>query len=440
MTRVLLGLGSNVEPREDHIRTALDFLQEGDGVRLGAVSALTVTAPVGGPPQGDYLNGACVVETDLAPRDLMLRIQAVERRVGRQSGTVRWGPREVDIDILLYGDRVVHQPGLVVPHPRLTTRRFVLEPAAEVAGDMVHPVLRRSVRELLRALPDREGRRTPRVLTTADEMRDWVKSCRRNRFTVGLVPTMGALHAGHASLMTQAYREADRVVASIFVNPLQFDAASDLQRYPRTLEDDLLVCAESGVDTVFAPPPEVMFPPGFRTKVSVDGLSTVLEGAVRPGHFDGVTTVVCKLLALTLPDRAYFGQKDAQQTVVVRRMVKDLGIPCDIVVLPTVRDPDGLAMSSRNRFLSPEERAAGLALVRGLRAAEGLWREEQRDAGALLAAAKGPVDAEPGLVPDYIVLVDPDTLEPIEGPVRRGLLLVAARCGPVRLLDNVVLG
>jgi len=440
MTRVLVGIGSNLEPREEHIRSALDLLQEGGAVRVESVSTLRETDPVGGPPQGAYLNGAAVVETGLEPRDLLALLKSVESRVGRRQGGVRWGPREVDLDILLFGDRVVQDAGLVIPHPRLTGRRFVLEPAAEIAGDLLHPVLRKTISDLLRALPERLGTGSPRLLTTVEELRGWVKTSRRNRFTAGLVPTLGALHEGHASLMRAAYRETDRVCVSVFVNPRQFGDASDLERYPRTLEEDVALSAENGVDAVFAPSPGEMYPRGFSTRVEVEGLSTMLEGAMRPGHFAGVTTVVCKLLAMALPDRAYFGQKDFQQAVIVRRMVRDLGIPCEVVVMPTVRDGDGVAVSSRNRFLREEDRVAARALPAALDAARAAFEGGRRAAAEILAAARGPLEAEGRLAVDYLVLADTETLEPVEGAVDRAVLLVAARAGSVRLLDNTLLG
>jgi pantoate--beta-alanine ligase len=259
--------------------------------------------------------------------------------------------------------------------------------------------------------------------------------------TVGLVPTMGALHEGHIALMTQARAECDLVAVSIFVNPLQFGDPDDISNYPRTLERDLLVCTEAGVDVVFVPAVEEMYPSWPEppsTTVAVSGLTDAWEGAARPGHFDGVATVVAKLFAIAGPCRAYFGQKDFQQLAVVRRMTRDLSLPVEVVGCPTVREADGLALSSRNVRLSPEERRAALALVRALAAGRSAVAAGERDAAAVAAAMRAVVEAEPLAVLDYAAAVDAVTLDEarsFEDPdtVR---LLVAARVGPVRLIDN----
>lgn len=253
---------------------------------------------------------------------------------------------------------------------------------------------------------------------------------------VAVVMTMGALHAGHAALIRAARHEARSVVVTVFVNPLQFGPAEDLARYPRTLDADLAVCAREGADLVFVPTPEVVYPGGDpEVRVGAGRLGGVLEGAARPGHFDGVLTVVAKLLHLTRPDRAYFGRKDAQQAVLVRRMVTDLDFDVEVVVVPTVREPDGLAMSSRNAYLGADERRAALALSRALRAGRDAG---PRGAAAVLAAATEVLAAEPGCQPDYLVLVGPDTLADVP-PDHRGeaLLAVAARVGATRLIDNL---
>jgi pantoate--beta-alanine ligase len=260
---------------------------------------------------------------------------------------------------------------------------------------------------------------------------------------VGFVPTMGALHEGHATLMREARSRTGggTVVASVFVNPLQFGAGEDLDRYPRTLPDDLEVCGREGVDVVFAPSVEEVYP-GWpaQPQVTVEPgpLGSVLEGATRPGHFRGVLTVVAKLFGLVRPDLAVFGQKDYQQLVLVRRMVDDLCLGVDVVGAETVREPDGLALSSRNRYLDDDQRRTALALSRALRRAQD---EAARGAGAALDAARAELDAEPGVDLDYLVLTAPDLAElPADVPDGTpGRVLVAARVGTTRLIDNLPL-
>jgi pantoate--beta-alanine ligase len=279
-----------------------------------------------------------------------------------------------------------------------------------------------------------------RQIETIRELRVALKPARRHGSTVGFVPTMGALHEGHLALIRQAADESDVVAVSVFVNPTQFDEASDLDAYPRTLERDAALAAEAGADLLFAPSAAEMYPAGYATTVRVDGaLTETLEGAHRGrGHFDGVTTVVAKLLTIVAPDAAYFGQKDAQQALVVRRMAADLNLPVRIAVCPTVRDADGLALSSRNVRLSPADRTRALALSRGLRAAADLLSHGERDAEALAAAAGAPL-RDAGIEPEYLALVDPATLSPVDTVDGEALMAVAARVGDVRLIDNVVL-
>ncbi|GAA1754138.1 pantoate--beta-alanine ligase [Luedemannella helvata] len=249
---------------------------------------------------------------------------------------------------------------------------------------------------------------------------------------VAVVMTMGALHEGHAALLRAARAEADHVIATIFVNPLQFGPNEDLDKYPRTLAADLDLCREVGADVVFTPAPDEIYPDGApATRVTGGPLAALLEGASRPGHFDGMLTVVLKLLHLTRPDVAYFGQKDYQQLTLIRQMVRDLDLPVEIVGVPTVREPDGLALSSRNRYLSAEQRTAALALSAALRAGAAAAR-----AGVdVLGAARAVLAAEPGVVPDYLELTDPALgPAPAHGPAR---LLVAAKVGTTRLIDNL---
>ncbi|MBZ0160708.1 pantoate--beta-alanine ligase [Candidatus Methylomirabilis sp.] len=263
------------------------------------------------------------------------------------------------------------------------------------------------------------------------------ESLRREGKTIGLVPTMGAFHEGHLSLMRSARIEDDVVVVSIFVNPLQFGRGEDFDNYPRDLQGDLAQAERVGVDLVFTPSAEAIYPKGFQTYVDVTGLTEGLCGASRPGHFRGVTTVVTKLFNLIRPHRAYFGQKDYQQSVTVRRLVADLNMDIEIVLLPTVREADGLAMSSRNVRLTPEERRAAPVLYASLRLVEERVRAGERSAKDILDAMRATIEIEPLARIDYVVLCDPETLQPIdwiEGPV---LSALAVRFGDTRLIDNL---
>jgi pantoate--beta-alanine ligase len=273
-----------------------------------------------------------------------------------------------------------------------------------------------------------------RTIRANAEMREYVAA---SGGTLGLVPTMGAFHGGHHALMRAARERCDVVVVSLFVNPAQFNEAADLAAYPRDEARDAAEAAELGVDVLYAPPVEEVYPAGFATSVRVDGLSDVLEGAERgPGHFGGVCTVVSKLLNVVTPDVAFFGQKDAQQVAVLRRMVRDLDIAVELVVVPTVREPDGLAMSSRNVLLAPDERRRAVSLSRGLRAAEAAVAAGERDASTVAASARTAMD---GVEPEYLALVDPDSFQPIKTVDGRVLVAVAARIGATRLIDNTII-
>jgi pantoate--beta-alanine ligase len=271
------------------------------------------------------------------------------------------------------------------------------------------------------------------------ELRELLAPERQHGAKIGLVPTMGALHAGHVSLIERARRECDVVVVSLFVNPSQFDERSDLEGYPRSEARDREVAERAGADVLFAPAAEQVYPEGFATAVEVLGLTDRLEGGVRgASHFRGVTTVVTKLLNMVGPQVAYFGQKDAQQSIVIRRLVTDLDLPVRIEVCPTVRELDGLALSSRNARLSAQERARATALFHGLDAARAAAERGLLDAEELLAAAREAMVGF-GVHAEYLALVDPATLEPVARLERATLLAVAARVGETRLIDNVVL-
>jgi pantoate--beta-alanine ligase len=271
----------------------------------------------------------------------------------------------------------------------------------------------------------------------------WMKQvgaeARRNDRLLGLVPTMGALHEGHLSLVREAMKQCSPVVVSIFVNPKQFGPSEDFQKYPRTLQADSAALERLGVDYVFAPPPEEIYPPGFRTSVLVEGLSEKLEGRSRPGHFRGVTTVVLKLFEIVQPRYAFFGRKDAQQVRIILQMTGDLDLGTEIVVCPIVREPDGLALSSRNAYLSASERRAATVLYRSL---DGVRREIAaggRDVVQLLASVRKLIQAEPGVSLDYAEIVDADSLEPVIALRKTCYVLLAARVGNTRLIDNALI-
>ena len=274
-----------------------------------------------------------------------------------------------------------------------------------------------------------------KTVTTISELR-----AERAKLTgpVGFVPTMGYLHAGHLSLARRAREECASVVASIFVNPTQFAPTEDLASYPRDLARDSHLLEDTGVDLLWTPTPEVMYPEGFQTWVTVDEVTKVLEGASRPTHFRGVTTVVAKLFNGVQPQRAYFGQKDAQQAVVIRRMVQDLNFPIEIVVCPIVREPDGLALSSRNTYLDSAQRQAATVLSRSLNAAKDAFHAGQHDADKLRALVTEIVNAEPLADLEYISCAHPDTLQEHEGKVDRVLFSMAVRVGRTRLIDNLI--
>jgi pantoate--beta-alanine ligase len=276
-----------------------------------------------------------------------------------------------------------------------------------------------------------------RVLRTRGELRDALAAVER---PLGLVPTMGWLHEGHRSLMSRARADNATAIATIFVNPRQFNEAADYQRYPRNEARDLATCDEEGLDLVFAPGVDEVYPLGFDTTVSVGAIARPLEGAARPGHFDGVATVVAILFNLVGADRAYFGQKDAQQVMVIRQMARDLAIPTEVIACPTVRESDGLALSSRNVHLSPEQRAAAPILRRALLAGRARWEAGERSAAALRAAMSDVLASEPLATPSYVSVADGATLAElarIDGPV---LLSLAVRFGETRLIDNEPLG
>ena len=278
-----------------------------------------------------------------------------------------------------------------------------------------------------------------KICKTIEEMRSASRDTRSEGKRFGFVPTMGALHEGHLSLVRAAKAKSDVVAVSIFVNPLQFGPTEDLAKYPRSFERDRELLEKEAVDIVFAPQPEEMYPKGAVTYVTVEGLSEKLCGRSRPGHFRGVATVVAKLFHILEPDLAFFGQKDAAQATIIRRMVRDLNLPIEIVVCPIIREPDGLAMSSRNVYLRPEERKAAPVLNRSLTETKNRFDQGERNARKLIAAGKRVMAQESRVRLDYFEIVDPDTLDPVLEVTRSALVAIAALVGNTRLIDNILL-
>ncbi len=278
----------------------------------------------------------------------------------------------------------------------------------------------------------------PVVVSTIDAVRTAVAAARCAGHSIGLVPTMGALHAGHASLITEAKKETDYVVVSVFVNPTQFGPNEDFDRYPRSFDEDVQLCAREGVKLIFRPDVPAMYPPGSRTVVEVKELGDVLCGAARPGHFRGVATVVAKLLNIIQPDVAYFGQKDAQQTRIIEQLVRDLDLPVSIRVCPTVREHDGLALSSRNRYLQVDERRQATVLFQALEAVKAQIHQGERDVKVLEKLLAQRIASAPAARLDYASIVDWDTLRPVDRLQGKVLIAVAVYFGATRLIDNFI--
>ena len=280
----------------------------------------------------------------------------------------------------------------------------------------------------------------PREFTDPSQLREWMAAARGAGMRIGFVPTMGALHDGHLSLVRAARQHCGLVVMSIFVNPLQFAEGEDLSRYPRDLVRDRGLAADAGVDALFVPAVQTLYPPGSETRVVPGAAADRWEGAARPGHFTGVLTVVAKLFNIVQPDAAYFGQKDWQQAVLVRRMVRDLDFALELVVAPTVRDADGLALSSRNVYLGAAEREQALGLSAALAAAHAAFDAGERDAAPITGRIEAVLGMYPGLAVEYIAVVEPDALTPVARVDERTVVALAARVGGTRLIDNIVLG
>jgi pantoate--beta-alanine ligase len=441
MTACLLALGSNLGNRIEQLTAALTDLRDHPNVEVRQISSFFETIPIGGPAgQKNYFNAAATIETELSPDELIKVLLDIEQKLGRQRAE-RWGPRGIDLDLLLYGDTVLDSPELTLPHPRMQERRFVLAPAAEIAPGWQHPIHRKTISDLLNDLPVENGPELGlRLITSPRAVQQVVLNLRRQQKRIAIVPTMGALHEGHLSLVRIARERADVLVATIFVNPTQFGPSEDLAKYPRALDADLQSLSDAGCHIVFAPATNDMYPPGFSTYIEPPKVAEPFEGKCRPGHFRGVATIVLKLFELIPADIACFGEKDFQQLLVIRRMVEDLSVPIEIVSCPTMREPDGLAMSSRNRYLSPAEREQALALSRALARAEALVASGERQTATIEAAMRAVLkDAGIHRI-DYTAIADADTLAQQSTIGGVAVALIGAFVGTTRLIDNRLIG
>lgn len=428
-TAVFVSLGTNIGGLEANLQRAVELIGRIEGVGITGRSAARITRPVGRTDQPDFLNQVLKLSTSLAPEGLLERLLAVEREMGRVRGE-RWAPRIIDLDILFYGELREESRKLVIPHPELINRPFFLEMVDEIAPGFL------SGWPKFQVFRERQGEAPMQVVKTKDEVRELVARARQAGHTVGLVPTMGFFHAGHLSLMRICRREAEYTVVSLFVNPTQFSPGEDLERYPRDLARDREMARKEGVDLLFAPEADQMYAGDSSTFVEETRLSRGLCGASRPGHFRGVATVVTKLLNIVQPEVAVFGRKDLQQLLVIRRLVRDLDLPVRIVAGRTVREPDGLAMSSRNRYLGQEERSRAAEFYRALtRAAQRIGTGGEPPAVVLPEAAAAVESATGGRI-EYLEALD-ETLSRAGEAAACRYLAGALQLGGARLIDNV---
>mgnify|MGYP001395828331 CR=1 FL=1 len=450
-TRAFVALGSNLGDRAATLASALRCLAETSGVRLVAASDFHDTAPVGGPlGQPRFLNAVAELECELSPEALLTQLQRIEAQHGRERAVPN-GPRTLDLDLLLYGDLRRASAELTLPHPRLEEREFVLAPLAQLAAGLRLERCGRSVAEQLEHLrgacnASGGGHAAPAVTAICQSPQAaaaWLRERRANSASLGFVPTMGALHDGHLALVRRARAENDLVCVSVFVNPLQFDDPRDFERYPRDFAADARAVGGAGADLVFSGTLWEFFPEadGRRERivnVEAGRAALGLEGAFRPGHFDGVATIVKRLFEWVEPTRAYFGEKDFQQTLVVRELARRRGSP-QIVVCPTEREADGLARSSRNALLEPRWRQRAPAIFAALSEAQRSWRDAGERRAEELERVMRAVLASSELEVEYAEVRDPLSWseQAPRGVLERARALIAARAGAVRLIDNL---
>lgn len=439
-----VALGANNGEPEKTFKRALNLLERDADVTILRRSHWHGTAPVGPAGQSEYVNGAVLVETPLAPDELLAHLRSIEEHLGRdRGGEERFGPRIIDLDLLFAKDAdgsavQIRTPELTLPHPRMEERSFVLAPLAEVAPE--HVLLRsgRTVKEQAALVADGGGLVR---LENVEDARRWCAASLKEGGTLGFIPTMGALHDGHLELVRQAARENDRVCVSVFVNPLQFNKPEDLERYPRDFEGDAKMLASAGCSMAFTGTLEQFFPEGTESARVIPGPEALgLEGTFRPGHFEGVATIVNRLFDVVLPTRAYFGAKDFQQCLVVEKLSVGRGGEPEVIRSPIVRSSKGLALSSRNSLLDDEGLEVALVISKALRHTRAAWRKGLRDADTLTEVLAAALNV-PGVHVEYAEIRDPSawTVEALTGLLESAVGLVAAQVGGVRLIDNMEL-
>lgn len=385
------------------------------------VSGVYETEPQAGPANSPrFINAAAKIRTRLSAVRLFRELRAIESRLGRKDSR-RFYPRPIDLDILFYGDKRINLPYLKIPHPRLRERDFVLRPLSEIAPQIIKSLASQM-----------------RVISKIPDIRKFIAKEKARKKTIGFVPTMGALHRGHLSLIRQAKRDCDVCAVSIFVNPIQFAPKEDYRKYPRDLERDSILAKSARADVIFSPDAKEMYPENYLTYVNVEKITDCLCANARPGHFKGVATVVAKLFNIVQPHIAYFGQKDYQQALVIKKMVSDLNMPLKIKVMPIVRENDGLAMSSRNGYLNIRERQDAVILYLSLERARNMVAGGERNCKKIIAEIKDEISRKKSAKIDYVEIRDAETLEHIERIKRKSVIALAVWIGRTRLIDNIV--
>ena len=442
---VYLGLGSNMGDRLANIRKAVSLLST-NRVTVIKHSSVIETDPVGGPPQPKFLNAVVKIKTSLTPEELLHLAKSIEDKLGRKPSKKNY-PRPIDIDILLYNNISIKSPTLTIPHPRMQKRDFVMRPLLEIEPDILKKrssgLGTQTSKTVNVNIPRNKSRETKhaeimKIISSINRLRSEIALARKEEKSIGFIPTMGALHEGHLSLIRQCRKENDLVVVSIFVNPIQFGPKEDYAAYPRNKKKDSTLAYKAGCDILFYPNVHQLIPSGFNTHVEVPKLSKHLCGERRPGHFKGVATIVAKLFNIVMPDKAYFGQKDFQQLAVIRKMVSDLNFPVSIKSIKTVREDDGLAMSSRNVYLSPKERLESPVIYQALLEAKKTALAGNLDASQIKELIRRRINDTSGRI-DYIECVDEKNLSPIKKMSGRCVIAVAVFFGKTRLIDNIVL-